>query len=219
MNRGGGAKRGEDMGFLSTSISGKARIFSALAIAGLVLVMTADAASAGILRFLFNGGARNHQNTNWDKVSGREVVRFSSKYAPGTVVVSFSDRRLYFIDQPGVAISYPVGTPAGKAKWSGVSRVSRKRANPKWTPTADMRVENPELPAYMPGGHPRNPLGPRALYLGDTLYRIHGTDAPWTIGQEVSHGCVRLYNRDILDLYERVPVGAKVIVTWQRFQA
>ena len=158
------------MGFLSSSISGKARIFSALAIAGLVLVMTADAASAGILRFLFNGGARNHQNTNWDKVSGREVVRFSSKYAPGTVVVSFSDRRLYFIDQPGVAISYPVGTPAGKAKWSGVSRVSRKRANPKWTPTADMRVENPELPAYMPGGHPRNPLGPRALYLGDTLY-------------------------------------------------
>lgn len=206
------------MGFQSSSISGKARILSALVIAGLALAMTADSASAGILKFLFNGKG-SQQNTNWDNVSGREVVRFSSKYAPGTVVVSFSDRRLYFIDQPGVAISYPVGTPAGKAKWSGVSRVSSKRTNPKWTPTTDMRVENPELPAYMPGGHPRNPLGPRALYLGDSLYRIHGTDAPWTIGEEVSHGCVRLYNRDILDLYERVPVGAKVIVTWQRFQA
>jgi len=206
------------MGFLSLAISGKARIFSALLIAGLALTMTAESASAGILKFLFKG-KRNQQNGNWDNASGREVVRFSSRYAPGTVVVSFSDRRLYFVDQPGVAISYPIGTPAAKAKWSGVSHVSRKRTNPKWTPTADMRVENPELPAYMPGGHPRNPLGPRALYLGDTLYRIHGTDAPWTIGQEVSHGCVRLYNRDIVDLYERVPVGAKVIVTWQRFLA
>ena len=80
-----------------------------------------------------------------------------------------------------------------------------------------MRRENPELPAFVPGGHPRNPLGIRALYLGSTLYRIHGTDAPWTIGQEVSRGCIRMYNRDVVDLYSRVPVGTKVIVTWDRF--
>jgi lipoprotein-anchoring transpeptidase ErfK/SrfK len=192
-------------------------VLSILALATLTLAATTDTASAGVLRFLFGGGKA--KNVNWDNASGKQRVRFSREYAPGTIVVSFADRRLYYVAERGVAISYPVGTPTGEARWSGVSHVSRKRENPKWTPTPDMRVENPELPAYMPGGHPRNPLGPRALYLGDTLYRIHGTDAPWTIGQEVSHGCVRLYNADIIDLYERVPVGAKVIVTWKRFYA
>ena len=188
-----------------------------LAITVAAVAATSQTASAGILRMLFGGGKAKH--VDWTNASGRQRVAFSANYTPGTVVVSFADRRLYFVDQPGQAISYPVGTPTGDARWSGVSHVSRKAENPKWTPTPQMRVENPELPAYMPGGHPRNPLGPRALYLGDTLYRIHGTDAPWTIGQEVSHGCVRLYNADIIDLYERVPVGAKVIVTWKRFYA
>lgn len=192
-------------------------IVTILALAAVTLFATPETASAGILRFLFNGGKAN--NTNWDNASGRQRIVFSGEYAVGTVVVSFSDRRLYYVDKPGSAISYPVGTPTGDAQWSGISRVSRKAENPKWTPTPDMRVENPELPISMPGGHPRNPLGPRALYLGDTLYRIHGTDAPWTVGQEVSHGCVRLYNADIIDLYERVPVGARVIVTWKRFVA
>ncbi|MCP4249331.1 MAG: L,D-transpeptidase, partial [bacterium] len=121
--------------------------------------------------------------------------------------------------KPGQAISYPIGTPMGKARWSGTLNVSSKRVNPGWTPTPEMRRENPALPAHVAGGHPRNPLGPRALYLGSTLYRIHGTDAPWTVGQEVSHGCVRLYNRDIVDLYPRVRVGAKVIVTWNRYRS
>jgi lipoprotein-anchoring transpeptidase ErfK/SrfK len=80
-----------------------------------------------------------------------------------------------------------------------------------------MRRKDPSLPLAVAGGDPRNPLGRRALYLGDTLYRIHGTDAPWTVGQEISNGCVRLYNRDILDLYNRVPMGTKVVVTWDRF--
>ena len=80
-----------------------------------------------------------------------------------------------------------------------------------------MRRENPKLPLYMPGGHPLNPLGVRALYLGDTMYHIHGTDAPWTIGQAVSKGCIRMYNQDVLDLYPRVPLGTRVTVTWQRF--
>jgi lipoprotein-anchoring transpeptidase ErfK/SrfK len=98
-----------------------------------------------------------------------------------------------------------------------VLHVSEKRINPLWTPTADMRRENPTLPAYVPGGHPLNPLGPRAMYLSNTTYRIHGTDAPWTVGQDVSHGCIRMYNNDVIDLYDRVPVGTKVVVTWQRY--
>jgi len=203
------------MRFSSLSAARIISTFAVLALAAVMLAATPQSASAGIFRFLF--GKNNANNVDWDRVSGKQRVPFSREYALGTVVVSFSDRRLYFISEPGVAISYPVGTPTGEARWSGISHVSRKVVNPKWTPTPDMRRENPELPVSMPGGHPYNPLGPRALYLGDTLYRIHGTDAPWTVGEEVSHGCVRLYNTDIVDLYDRVPVGAKVIVTWKRF--
>ena len=86
--------------------------------------------------------------------------------------------------------------------------------NPGWTPTAEMRRENPDLPAHVPGGHPHNPLGVRAMYLGKSLHRIHGTDAPWSVGQAVSHGCIRMYNQDVADLYQRVPIGARVVVTW-----
>jgi lipoprotein-anchoring transpeptidase ErfK/SrfK len=117
-----------------------------------------------------------------------------------------------------VALSYLIGTPVLEEKWSGGLKVSDKRVDPRWVPTPDMRRKDPTLPLAVEGGDPRNPLGRRALYLGDTLYRIHGTDAPWTVGQEVSNGCVRLYNRDIHDLYSRVPLGAKVIVTWDRFE-
>ena len=89
--------------------------------------------------------------------------------------------------------------------------------NPSWTPTPTMIAENPRLPRWVPGGHPMNPLGNRALYLGSSMYRIHGTDAPWTIGTAVSKGCIRLYNQDVADLYPRVNMGAKVVVTWDRF--
>jgi L,D-transpeptidase catalytic domain len=96
--------------------------------------------------------------------------------------------------------------------------VTSKRENPSWTPTPTMRVENPKLPSWVPGGHPMNPLGIRALYLGSSTYRIHGTDAPWTIGSAVSKGCVRMYNQDVVDLYPRVRVGAAVLVTWDKFK-
>jgi len=95
--------------------------------------------------------------------------------------------------------------------------VSQKRVNPSWTPTPEMMKENPRLPRWVPGGHPMNPLGVRALYLGSSTYRIHGTDAPWTIGTNVSKGCIRMYNQDVLDLYPRVNVGTKVTVTYQNF--
>lgn len=149
--------------------------------------------------------------------SGREVVSFSPQFPPGQVVVSFGDRRLYFVTRPGEAISYPIAIPREEDRWEGVTTVTNKRVNPSWTPTPTMIAENPRLPRWVPGGHPMNPLGVRALYLGSSMYRIHGTDAPWTIGTAVSKGCIRMYNQDVLDLYPRVSTGAVVTVTWQRF--
>ena len=149
--------------------------------------------------------------------SGRETVRFSPQYGKGQVIVSFGDRRLYYVTQPGEAISYPIAIPREQSRWQGVTAVTQKRVNPSWTPTPTMIAENPRLPRWVPGGHPMNPLGNRALYLGSSMYRIHGTDAPWTIGTAVSKGCIRLYNQDVADLYPRVNVGAKVTVTWDKF--
>ncbi len=149
--------------------------------------------------------------------SGRTTVRFSPTYKPGQLIVSFSDRRLYHVTRPGEAHSYPIATPREQSRWQGTTSVSQKRINPSWTPTPTMRAENPRLPMWVPGGHPMNPLGNRALYLGSSAYRIHGTDAPWTIGTPVSKGCIRMYNQDVAELYERVNVGAQVTVTWQRF--
>lgn len=184
---------------------------AALAMGGLAVAMfaTPNARAQGFLEELLSG---------FDD-GGRKVVEFPNSYAKGTIVVSFGDRRLYFITGKGSAISYPIAIPKNEARWSGVTSISHKTVNPTWTPTASMREENPRLPAYVPGGHPRNPLGVRALYLGSTTYRIHGTDAPWLIGQEVSHGCIRMHNEDVIDLYPRAQVGAKVIVTWQHFLA
>ena len=149
--------------------------------------------------------------------SGSQMVRFPARYGPHQIIISFGERRLYYVTSPGKAISYPIAIPKGDARWSGVLSVSAKKVDPEWIPTEDMRRENPKLPAYVPGGHPRNPLGVRALYLGNTLYRIHGTDAPWLIGQEVSHGCIRMHNADVVDLYNRTPIGTKVTVTWSHF--
>lgn len=151
--------------------------------------------------------------------SGKTMVRFTSQYSPGQIVVSFGDRRLYLVTRPGEAVSYPIAIPREQSRWQGMTSVSMKRENPSWTPTATMRAENPRLPNWVPGGHPLNPLGVRALYLGSSAYRIHGTDAPWTIGSAVSKGCIRMYNQDVLDLYPRVNVGAKVTVTWNKFSS
>lgn len=163
--------------------------------------------------------------SNWlfgpekNSVDDKVVVQFPKNYRPGNIVVSFADRRLYHVTNVGRAISYPIAVPRAQSRWSGIERVTRKKVDPSWTPTANMRRENPKLPAFVPGGHPRNPMGVRALYLGSTLYRIHGTDAPWTIGKNVSKGCVRMHNEHVIELYDRVKVGAKVLATWKRFKA
>lgn len=195
--------------FFKTGLTALAAVF--LLSTGMPQTVHAQDSFDGIFGGLFRGQMGGGQ-------SGRYEIRFSKKYRPGTIIVSFGDRRLYYINRPGSAISYPIGVPSGDARWSGTLRVSQKRVNPGWTPTASMRRENPELPAHVPGGHPRNPLGVRALYLGSTLYRIHGTDAPWTVGQNVTHGCIRLYNKDIVDLYNRARVGTLVIVTGRSFR-
>ncbi len=163
-----------------------------------------SASAQDLFSFLWSGGSRS-------------VVDFSPRYRPRQIIVSFGDRKLYYIYRRGQAISYPIAVPRSQSRWSGVTHVSQKRVNPGWTPTPEMRRENPKLPAHVPGGHPLNPLGVRALYLGSSLYHIHGTDAPWTIGSAVSKGCIRMYNEDVIDLYRRTRVGTKVTVTWKRF--
>lgn len=147
----------------------------------------------------------------------RQAIPFDKRFTPGEIVVSFGDRRLYHVRERGKAISYPIAVPRSQSRWSGVERISTKRINPSWIPTAEMRRENPRLPSYVPGGHPMNPMGVRGLYLGQTSYRIHGTDAPWTIGQDVSKGCIRMLNEHAIELYDRTSVGTKVTVTWERF--
>ncbi|MGD9784493.1 MAG: L,D-transpeptidase [Hyphomicrobiaceae bacterium] len=185
-------------------------LIAAAAALSCIAVLPAQASAQDFFSFLW-GGDEQHGG-------GRKTVAFSQQYNPGQIIVSFGDRRLYWIHKKGQAMSYPIAVPREQSRWQGVTSVSMKRENPSWTPTPDMLAENPKLPRYVPGGHPLNPLGVRALYLGSSTYRIHGTDAPWTIGQAVSKGCIRMYNEDVLDLYPRVPTGTRVTVTWQRFK-
>ena len=141
----------------------------------------------------------------------RTTVSFPSNYKPGTIVIRSGERRLYLVLGNGQALSYGIGVGRDGFGWSGVKRISAKREWPAWSPPAQMLRRRPDLPRHMAGG-PDNPLGARALYLGSSLYRIHGSNEPETIGQAVSSGCFRLTNADVIDLYERVPVGATVIV-------
>jgi lipoprotein-anchoring transpeptidase ErfK/SrfK len=146
-------------------------------------------------------------------------VSFSQRYEAGEIIVSFGDRRLYYITERGYAMSYPIAIPREIDRWQGVSVISAKKMYPDWRPTKDMIEERPDLPEFVPGGHPQNPLGVAALYLGQTLYRIHGTDNPGSIGTSASKGCIRMFNQDVLDLYERVKIGALVRVTYERFRS
>ncbi|MGA7786776.1 MAG: L,D-transpeptidase [Xanthobacteraceae bacterium] len=141
----------------------------------------------------------------------RQVVDYPTTRAGGTIVVSTSQRRLYLVLGGGKAIRYTIAVGMEGYAWSGVSTVTNKREWPDWTPTPGELKRFPTLPRHM-GGGPDNPLGARALYLGDTLYRIHGTNEPWKLGGGVSSGCIRMSNDDIIDLYNRAKIGATVIV-------
>jgi lipoprotein-anchoring transpeptidase ErfK/SrfK len=139
----------------------------------------------------------------------RQVVPYAGSEAPGTIIINTQDRMLYLVQGSSRAIRYGIGVGRPGFTWSGVHHVSQKREWPDWTPPEEMLQRRPDLPRHMNGG-PENPLGARALYLGSTLYRIHGSNEPWTIGTQVSSGCIRMRNEDVIDLYDRVSVGTKV---------
>jgi len=141
----------------------------------------------------------------------RQIVDWDGNEAPGTIIIHTPDRFLYLVEGRGKAIRYGIGVGRPGFAWAGVKQISMKREWPDWTPPEEMLKRRPDLPRYMAGG-PENPLGARALYLGSSLYRIHGSNEPWTIGTQVSSGCIRMRNEDVIDLYDRVKVGAKVVV-------
>jgi lipoprotein-anchoring transpeptidase ErfK/SrfK len=141
----------------------------------------------------------------------RQVVDYQGRQAPGTIIIDTPNKFLYLVQEGHKAIRYGIGVGRPGFSWAGMKTVSMKREWPDWRPPAEMLKRRPDLPHFMAGG-PANPLGARALYLGSSLYRIHGTNEPWTIGEAVSSGCIRMMNDDVVDLYDRARVGTKVLV-------
>jgi len=185
--------------------------FFALGIATVAIVASAGMARAEFFdsRDIFGGGPNFYQSG----VSPipRQTVMYPTNYAPGTVIVNTAERRLYLVLGNGQALQYGIGVGRDGFRWSGVHRITAKKEWPAWTPPSQMLRRRPDLPRHMAGGI-ENPLGARAMYLGSTLYRIHGSNEPETIGQAVSSGCFRMTNEDVTDLYNRVSVGTTVIV-------
>lgn len=176
----------------------------------------AQAASAAAMRETMNIGEEPGRVSTEEVVisSGpyrRQLVFFRTNEAPGTLVVHTSERFLYVVLGNNKALRYGIGVGRDGFTWSGLVKISRKAEWPDWTPPPEMIQRQPYLPRFMAGG-PGNPMGARALYLGSTVYRIHGTNQPETIGHAVSSGCFRLANGDVIDLYSRVPVGTKVVI-------
>jgi lipoprotein-anchoring transpeptidase ErfK/SrfK len=141
----------------------------------------------------------------------KQLVDYSGKEGAGTIVVDTPNKFLYLVQGNGKAMRYGIGVGRPGFTWSGIKQISAKKEWPDWTPPAEMLVRRPDLPRHMEGG-PQNPLGARAMYLGSSLYRIHGSNEPWTIGTNVSSGCIRMRNEDVIDLYGRVNVGTRVVV-------
>jgi lipoprotein-anchoring transpeptidase ErfK/SrfK len=191
------------------------RIFALLIAAAAALVAGGSGASAqGFDMRDIMGGGPNFRGGFGGGGSGpipRTTVSFTGNYSPGTVVINTAERRLYLVLPSGQALRYGIGVGRDGFRWGGVHRISAKREWPGWTPPSQMLRRRPDLPRHMAGGVD-NPLGARAMYLGSTLYRIHGSNEPETIGQAVSSGCFRMTNDDVTDLYSRVSVGTTVVV-------
>ncbi|MDP1869552.1 L,D-transpeptidase [Bradyrhizobium sp.] len=180
------------------------------------------AAAAGLMLSIAPGHAQRpdvgdepgliaDDNVELDPQFKRTAVLYRTSEPPGTIIISTKDRHLYLVQGGGRALRYGIGVGREGFQWQGLLNVTRKAEWPDWTPPPEMIARQPYLPRFMAGG-PGNPMGARAMYLGTTVYRIHGTNRPDTIGTAVSSGCFRLVNADVADLYERVPVGTKVIV-------
>ena len=194
----------------------------------------------GFIEFLFgegqNQGERYQQQPSYQPLSGeprqslrqpeqagdsphpaldpkfeKQLVEYHGKETAGTIVIDTPNKFLFLVEGNGRALRYGIGVGRPGFTWSGVKQISAKKEWPDWTPPPEMLVRRPDLPRHMEGG-PQNPLGARAMYLGSSLYRIHGSNEPWTIGTNVSSGCIRMRNEDVIDLYGRVNVGARVVV-------
>ncbi len=198
--------------------------FCAAALIATITLPTAPATAgaAGLFATLIQGGQTrvkhakqvSLKNSNASPIA-RETVQFAEKFPAGTIIVDTGERRLYYTLGNGLAIKYAVGVARPGFEWAGSNKITRKAEWPDWRPPAEMIAREArkgrKLPAFMAGG-PDNPLGARALYLGDTIYRIHGTNQPWTVDKAMSSGCIRMANDDVADLYGRAGVGTKVIV-------
>ncbi len=198
-----------------------ARVFALLFAAVTLLAGAGQARAQGFPGFqgfqdldsrdIMGGGPNFFNRGGGSSPIPRETVSFSGQYAPGTILINTAERRLYLVLGDGRALRYGIGVGRDGFRWGGVHRISAKKEWPGWTPPSQMRARRPDLPRHMAGGID-NPLGARAMYLGSTLYRIHGSNEPETIGQAVSSGCFRMTNEDVTDLYGRVSVGATVVV-------
>ena len=178
-------------------------------------LLRAAALSGLVACAAFSPASANYLDSQLQPVASaipREVVSFGGNEMPGTIIVRTGERRLYFVLPDHQALRYGVGVGRPGFSWSGVTRIANKREWPDWTPPPQMLRRRPDLPRHMEGGLD-NPLGARAMYLAGTLYRIHGSNEPDTIGQAVSSGCIRMTNDDVIDLYSRARVGARVVVT------
>jgi len=189
------------------------RAFALLFAAVTVLAGAGHAQAQGFdLRDILGGGP-NFRDGGFGGSSPiqRSTVNFAGNYAPGTIYINTAERRLYLVLANSQALRYGIGVGRDGFRWSGTHRITAKKEWPSWTPPSQMLRRRPDLPRHMVGGVD-NPLGARAMYLGSTLYRIHGSNEPETIGQAVSSGCFRMTNEDVTDLYSRVSVGTTVIV-------
>jgi lipoprotein-anchoring transpeptidase ErfK/SrfK len=188
----------------------------AAAIAALLGPVTLAQAQDGERQELLRGGATKKGIYNifgWDGTDfARTTVRYETKYAPGTIVIDTAARRLYLVQGNGSALRYGIGVGRVGFQWKGTHKITAKKEYPDWTPPAEMIARQRDVPRHMKGGDPDNPLGSRAMYLGSTLYRIHGSNDPDSVGEAESSGCFRMRNEDVADLYKRVPVGTTVVV-------
>jgi lipoprotein-anchoring transpeptidase ErfK/SrfK len=190
------------------------RAFALLFAAVTLLAVAGQAGAQGFQDFDSRdimGGGPNFFKSGGSSPIPRETVSFSGQYAPGTILIDTAERRLYLVLGNGQALRYGIGVGRDGFRWGGTHRISAKKEWPGWTPPSQMLARRPDLPRHMAGGLD-NPLGARAMYLGSTLYRIHGSNEPETIGQAVSSGCFRMTNDDVTDLYGRVSVGTTVVV-------
>jgi lipoprotein-anchoring transpeptidase ErfK/SrfK len=188
------------------------RSFAVLVAVMTILATAGHAQAQGFdMREIMGGGPDFRGYSGGASPIPRSTVSYAGNYSPGTIVINTGERRLYLVLGNGQALRYGIGVGRDGFRWSGTHRITAKKEWPSWTPPAEMLRRRPDLPRHMNGGID-NPLGARAMYLGSTLYRIHGSNEPETIGQAVSSGCFRMTNDDVTDLYSRVGVGTTVVV-------